>query len=209
MKIAVVGSAGRAGRLVEQALARGHDVTAIARDPERMAVRHARLAVVGADALNRDELAAAADGADALISTLGAGSGRKNTDIYPRATRVQLDVMRERAIKRIVVISAAGAGPRAEQSFGNRIFMMPLLDRFFGPMFEDMRRMEALLGESSVSWVALRPFQLVDKPAVGTYRLDLKPLAHGRTLTYGDLASALLDSAARDDLHGRAAYVAN
>jgi hypothetical protein len=149
------------------------------------------------------------DGTDALISSLGAGSGRKNTDIYPRATRVQLDVMRERAIKRIVVISAAGAGPRAEQSFGNRIFMMPLLDRFFGPMFEDMRRMEALLGESSASWVALRPFQLVDKPAVGTYRLDLKPLAHGRTLTYGDLATALVDSATSDDLLGRAAYVAN
>jgi hypothetical protein len=159
--------------------------------------------------LNHDELAAAADGAEALISTLGAGSGRKNTDIYPRGTRVQLEVMRDRSIKQLVVISAAGAGPRAEQPFGNRTFLLPILDRFFGPMFEDMRRMEALLAESGDWWVALRPLQLVDKPATGAYRLDLKPLAMGRTLTYGDLATALLDSASRDDLRGRAAYVAN
>ena len=47
------------------------------------------------------------------------------------------------------------------------------------------------------------------KPATGDYRVDTKPLPKGRSITYQDLATALLDSLSRDDLYGHAAYVAN
>jgi hypothetical protein len=49
----------------------------------------------------------------------------------------------------------------------------------------------------------------VNKSANGSYRLDANPLPNGRTLTYGDLAAALLDVLDREDLHRHAVYVAN
>jgi hypothetical protein len=117
--------------------------------------------------------------------------------------------MRTRGISKLAVISAAPAGPRAEQAFLVQRIAMPLLDLFFGAIYADMRRMEAILNESDADWIALRPPRLVDKPATGAYRLDTQPLPKARTLTYPDLATALLDSLDREDLYGHSAYVAN
>jgi nucleoside-diphosphate-sugar epimerase len=46
-------------------------------------------------------------------------------------------------------------------------------------------------------------------PPKGAYRIDTRPLAKARPVTYGDLATALLDSVTRRDLYRRAEYVAN
>ena len=69
--------------------------------------------------------------------------------------------------------------------------------------------MEAVLRSSPVEWTVLRPPRLVSKPATGTYRVDTKPLAGTRHITYPDLAAALLDLLVRDDLRREAVYVAN
>jgi hypothetical protein len=73
-----------------------------------------------------------------------------------------------------------------------------------------MRRMEAILQETAeVDWISLHPPRLVNKPAKGAYRIDTRPLPKARAITYGDLATALLDSLTRQDLYRHAAYVAN
>ena len=73
-----------------------------------------------------------------------------------------------------------------------------------------MRRMEAILKETTdVDWISLRPPRLANKRPKGTYRIDTRPLAKARAITYGDLAGALLDSLTRKDLYQHAAYVAN
>jgi putative NADH-flavin reductase len=187
----------------------GDEVIAIARAPEKVGLRHDRLTLARADVRDRDELAAAIDGADALISALGTGSSRGPTDVYSLGVSNELDVMRTHGIDKLAVISAAPAGPRTEQPFLQRRMAMPLLELFIGPVCADMRQMEAILGESAANWLALRPPRLVDKPATGAYRMDTKPLAKGSTITYQDLATALLDSLARVDLYGHAAYVVN
>ena len=52
MKILIL-AAGRVGRqLVSQALERGHDLTALVRDPRQIAPSYARLKVLRGDALN-------------------------------------------------------------------------------------------------------------------------------------------------------------
>jgi nucleoside-diphosphate-sugar epimerase len=145
-----------------------------------------------------------------VISTLGVGTSRAPTTLYSRGTANVLAAMRTRGIRSLAVVSAAPAGPRAEQPFLERRLAMPILDRFFGATYEDMRRMEEELGESGVDWVALRPPRLVGRGATGHYRLDArKPLPKARSLTYADLAAALLDSLDRPELSGATAYVAN
>ena len=73
-----------------------------------------------------------------------------------------------------------------------------------------MRRMEAILKKTTDDdWISLRPPRLANKRPKGTYRIDTRPLAKARAITYGDLATALLDSLTRQDLFRHAAYVAN
>ena len=211
MKIGVVGATGRTGRQVaEQALARGDDVIALARHPEALPRLGPGMASAAADVLDRAAVAEALAGADAVVSALGIGASRQPTVVYSDGTANVLHAMAAHGISKLAVISAVPAGPRAEQPFLQRHMIIPILERVFGASYADMRRMEALLRGSDLDWVCLRPPRLVSKKPAGRYRLDAsRPLPKARSITYADLATALLDSLDRPDLYRRAAYVAN
>jgi putative NADH-flavin reductase len=201
---------GRTGRLVvEQALGRGHRVRALAREPEKIGVQHPQLDTVPVDVRDAAALTAAVAGCDALLSTIGGTSSRGATDLYSKGVTNALEAMGANRITVLQVVSAAPAGPRQEQAFAARQIIFPILRRFFGNQYEDMQRMEAVLRSSTVDWIVLRPPRLVSKPATGRHRVDTTPLAGTRSITYPDLASALLDLLARDDLSRKAVDVAN
>ncbi|WP_255421172.1 MULTISPECIES: NAD(P)H-binding protein [Micromonospora] len=70
MQLTIFGASGGIGRhVVDRALAAGHNVTAVVRDPARLPGTAARL--VTADLADRAALRAAVDGADAVLSGLG------------------------------------------------------------------------------------------------------------------------------------------
>jgi putative NADH-flavin reductase len=211
MKIAVIGASGRTGRLVvKDALARGHQVVAVTRadgasEPDGGSLISARADVRDADALKR-----ALVGAGAVISALGVGTSRAATDVYSTGVSNTLAAMQSNGAAKLAVISAVPAGPWEEQPLLQRRIALPILQRFFGATYDDMRRMETILQETTgVDWISLRPPRLVEKPSKGAYRIDTRPLAKARAITYGDLATALLDSLTRQDLYRHAAYVAN
>jgi putative NADH-flavin reductase len=211
MRIAVVGATGRTGmQVVKEGLLRGHVVTAVARRPEAITLRHDKLVIGTADVLDPHALAEALTGAEAVVSTLGIGTSRKPTVLYSQGIANVLKAMAAGSISKLAVISAAPVGPRAGHPFIERHVVMPVLERLFGATYNDMRGMEALLRASDVDWVSLRPPRLLDRPATGRYRLAADgPLPNARTLTYADLASALLDALDREDLYRRAVLVAN
>lgn len=72
MRIAVLGSTGRTGKLVVQhVMGRGHHVQALARRPETVTLVHPDLTVAQADAHDAEAIDAALAGCDAIISALG------------------------------------------------------------------------------------------------------------------------------------------
>jgi putative NADH-flavin reductase len=77
MKLTIFGATGATGTsLVQQALAAGHQVTAVVRDPARLAIpAHQRLQVITADVLDPAAITPAVDGAGAVISAVGPGTG--------------------------------------------------------------------------------------------------------------------------------------
>ena len=86
MRVAVFGASGRTGRpLVEQALARGHEVRALARDPSRLRVGHERLVVIRGDVLDAAKVEEAVAGTDAVLSALGQTKTSPN-DVQTRGT---------------------------------------------------------------------------------------------------------------------------
>ncbi|WP_207955774.1 NAD(P)-dependent oxidoreductase [Rubrobacter marinus] len=72
MKVAIFGGTGRTGRhLIEGALRDGHEVTALVRDPGKLATGHERLRVVEGDVLIPSRVEETVAGADAVLSALG------------------------------------------------------------------------------------------------------------------------------------------
>lgn len=211
MRVAVIGANGRTGaQVVDQALARRHEVTALARRPRLIESRGARLTTGAADVLDLHTLEEQLAGVDAIVSALGVGTSRAPTTLYSEGITNVLRAMGTHGVTRLAVVSAAPVGPRAEQPLLERRIAMPVLERLFSATYADMRRMEEVLGGSDVDWISLRPPRLVAKPATGSYRIGADgPLRKARSLTYADLAAALLDSLERRDLYRRPAFVAN
>jgi putative NADH-flavin reductase len=179
MNIAVVGAKGRAGRIVvKDALARGHQVVAVTRTdgvskPDDDHLVNARAEVRDADAPKR-----ALIGADAVISALGVARSRAPTDVHSMGVSNTLGAMESNGAAKLAVISAVPAGPGEEQPLLQRRIALPLLRRFFGASYDEMRRMETILQETTdIDWVSLRPPRLVNKPSRGAYRIDTRQLA--------------------------------
>ena len=162
---------------MRQALDRGHSGgrgRALAR---KLGVSGDRLTVATADVHDADALAAAVAGADAIVTTFGAAAGRNPTDVYSSGITNVLGAMDAGGTRRLAVISASPAGPRAEQPAALRLLVLPILDHFFGGADADLRRMEAVLAPPGRPGLdRLRPPRLLDRPAKAAYRLDRKPL---------------------------------
>lgn len=100
MKIAVIGGTGRAGsRVVAEALARGHRVTVITRQPDSVTPQ-SNLTAVSADAGNAAEIARAIAGSDAVVSAL------RYVDTAPT---ILIDAIKRAGIKRYIAVGGAGS----------------------------------------------------------------------------------------------------
>ncbi|OGN94010.1 MAG: 3-beta hydroxysteroid dehydrogenase [Chloroflexi bacterium RBG_13_50_10] len=110
MKIAVIGASGQIGAFIrDEALARGHQVTAIVRHPEKIPVQNPRLHVVEADIL-KDKVDELVKGHDAVISAYN--PGWKNPDMYNEQIEGYKRIIsgvKESGIKRLLVVGGAGS----------------------------------------------------------------------------------------------------
>ena len=173
MRIAVVGANGRAGlEVVKQGLKRGHEVSAIARRPAAVGLEHENLKIHAADVLDPVALAPAFARVDAVVSALGIGTSRAATVVYSDGIKNIVSLMGPSGPKSLVVISATPVGPCAEHPFIDRRIAMPILESFLHATYQDMRRMEAVLQESDVDWISVRPPRLVNRalPAPSEHR---------------------------------------
>ncbi|MEU8816564.1 NAD(P)H-binding protein [Actinoplanes sp. NPDC048796] len=108
MRIAVLGATGAVGSLlVETGLARGLEVTALARDPARVPARPG-LTAVAADVHDPASIARAVEGADVLVSGLGMPKGD-----LPGVLTAGAKAVVASGVGRIVWLGALGTGPSA------------------------------------------------------------------------------------------------
>jgi putative NADH-flavin reductase len=191
MKLAIIAATGGVGaELLEQAVAAGHDVTAVVRNPAKLS-RPVRTVTADMTAPDQAALEAAIAGADAVLSALGPHS---NTDagIAAQGTRAIVAAMKAAGVRRIVAVSAAPVGTVPSRTRpsppkhdpGDGFFMRHLGARIasarLGKVMTDLAQMEDILAESGLDWTAVRPPQLKNKPLTGTYRT-----AYGQNLRGG------------------------
>jgi putative NADH-flavin reductase len=198
MRLTIFGATGQTGRqLLEQALAAGHTVTAVVRNPTRLPARHQRLKVVTADVLDPAAIQPAVAGADAVISALGPHPPRNRSSVMSAGTASILAAIQAAAgTSRLVVVSAA---PVATDDRGTtlpyRLLFGPLLRTLLRGLYADMALMEEAVRRSGVDWTIMRPPWLSDGPRTGSYRQAKDAnLRGGARISRADLADAILAS---------------
>jgi uncharacterized protein YbjT (DUF2867 family) len=208
MRIVIFGATGGTGReLVRQAAAAGYTVAAVARHPETLAAPGAGAEFVAADVTDRASVASVVRGADAVLSALGTRKLNEATTVYSAGVTNILAAMRDSGVRRFIAISAVPVG--APHGLAEHV-IFPILYRFFGAAYEDMKRMEAILAASDCEWTVLRPTQLVDRPATGRYRTAIDaPLRAAWRITRADLAAAMLASIDDAALVGHVVTISN
>ena len=111
MKLTIFAATGGIGRrALEQALAAGHDVTAVVRDPNKLSGEAVRIVTADLAAADPAALESAVAGADAVLSGLGPRS-TSETGIASQGTRAIVQAMHATGARRIVVVSAAPIPP--------------------------------------------------------------------------------------------------
>lgn len=193
MNITLFGATGGTGTaFAEQALAAGHEITAVVRDPARMkAAPDPRLRVVTADIMDPASIAPLLAGADAVVNTVGPhGLGR--TVIQRDSVRSILQAMRQAGARRLLHVSGSSTVDDGE-SWYMRFPVKPLARAtFLGNSSTDMRGAETMIRASDTDWTIFRPPALTSKPARG-YRTAIdRNLPHGFSVSRADLAACML-----------------
>ncbi|MFE0627796.1 NAD(P)-dependent oxidoreductase [Streptomyces sp. NPDC058864] len=193
MDITVFGATGGIGQqIVRQALAAGHGVTAVVRDPARLPVTGSGLEVFTAPLTDPEPLRAAVAGRDAVLSGLGPRR-RKDAGIAAEVTRTVLRAMEAAGVRRLVAVSAAPLGPVPQDETLLGRIAAPVVSGLLRPVYDDLRAMEDEMRRSATDWTAVRPPKLSDKPLTGVYRTALNAnLRGGFTIGRADVAHAML-----------------
>ncbi|MFR0357233.1 NAD(P)-dependent oxidoreductase [Streptomyces sediminimaris] len=198
MKLVVFGANGATGRQVTaQAIAAGHTVTAVTRRPEDFPLSHPRLHVAGADVLDAAAVESTVAGQDAVISTLGVPFARTPVSVYSEGVTHIAQAMTEHGVRRLVCVTSTvlfGVPAPGETLFFRKV-LEPLVARTVGrTVYEDMRRMERIVGDTDHEWTVVRPAGLFDTEAVSAYQVATSRLP-GRFTSRADLADALVREA--------------
>lgn len=214
MRLTIFGGTGRTGQpLVAQALTGGHEVTALARSPEKAAailpLDADGLTLLEGDLLDAAAVRRASDGADAVINVAGPVKGAPD-DLQQRAIGHLLAAMDEHGVRRIVTLTGAGVRipgdtPKlVDRAFGTALKVLQ------GRLLEDSVAYVAAVRASGTDWTIVRAPRLLDAPATGTVVIRTH-VGQGTSskLTREDLATVLLDAVADDATIGTAPVVSN
>lgn len=196
-RIAVFGASGRTGReVLRYAVEKGHQVVAVTRDPTRLPTKDG-LEVRQGDVLDGVSLAGLLTGVDVVISALGPADGRRPTTVYSAGMRAIRAEMNRAGVVRIVAVSAVPVSAADEKTWFERLVLHPILWRFFGQSYRDLRVMESELAETpEIGWAVVRPPRLTDEPGEQPVRSAWdEPLRRTTSISRQALARTLVDVA--------------
>jgi uncharacterized protein YbjT (DUF2867 family) len=196
MKVLVIGATGQTGRhAVTQLLARGHEVTAFARNPSAVTQSSDSLRVIQGDARDPESIDGVMRGQDAVLVAFGPRSLKKG-DVQEAFMRNLIAAMTKHGVKRVVNLSAWGSGGGAvpPRNLIARYFFLPVVLRH---LLADKRKGEAYLFRSDLEYTNVCPAFLKNSPARGGVRASLDGQGLEQVMHREDLAAFMVDELTR------------
>ncbi len=168
MKIMLLGATGRTGiQIIEEAIKRGHKISAIARNPEKL--KNYNIEIIKGSPYEYETVEKALDGCEAVINTLNVSRRSDNpwaklrspTDMISRSALNTVKAMEKKGIKRFVALSTIGAGRSWSTSPGILKFIVSISNLKFA--FKDHGKQEEILENSSTDYTICRAPMLSDE----------------------------------------------
>ena len=185
MKVVIFGSTGRTGQhLIHSALEAGFDVTAFARIPDNVTVRHTRLTLFQGDATNAVSVESAIIGKDAVLSAVGTDLGQ--TNLRQKAIENMIAAMQKHHIRRIIAIGGMGV---LQASAEIQIFQTHGFPQEFIPVSQDHNSAFEALQRSGLDFTFMCPPTILegvktenyiveaDYPPKGNFQINTADLA--------------------------------
>jgi len=200
MKMLIVGaSQGTGAEAVKIALERGHEVTAFARTPSKLAIEHPKLTKIAGDFHNRESIESAVRGHHAVIITAMSSSlkgFKENPTYFSQGTACTIEAMKVHGVRRLVVLSAWGVGE--SRKLANFLVDKLMISFLLKAPYEDHERQEKRVRESGLDWVIARPTRLTNGPAQRRYvkKTGLEPVPS--SISRADTADFLVTAAEVD-----------
>ena len=193
MKVVIFGANGKTGiLLVEQALAKGHQVVAYIRRPESILIDNPKLKIIIGNLNEPLKMKDAITGADACVSTLGGGSLTKHSIETMNGIKNIISIMEIAKVQRFIYLSSLGAGesrfliPQPLRFILTRFFLrVPLADHNFN---------ESNIVKSKLDWTLVRPGSLTDGQFTGNlkYGGDNTKMKGNSSISRANVASFIL-----------------
>lgn len=192
MKLTILGATGSVSQeLVKQALAAGHAVMVLVRNPEKLGALRSRVTVVQGDVTSADVVSRAIAGADAVLSTLGHSKGSPDDVLAVASSRV-ITAMRNSDVKRLVVLANTALPDAGDQpTFGQRI-QGTMMSMMMGQINRDHAVQAQRIAASELDWTIVRAALLADGPHSGKYRVGQLDSKAGGRIARADVADFLL-----------------
>lgn len=193
MRILVLGATGGLGKqVVRQALDQEHEVTVIARHPDKIDVLHHNLRCIEGNVLNPASVEAAIEGNDVVVSALGVPPWQPSCELMRRCIPIVVEAMQRHRLRRLIFTS--GIVVKTHQlPFVPRMTMRALSRLMLRDQVSDKQAGEKILRKSDVDWTLLYPVILTDGPVTGRYRFGEDIVLRGfPKISRSDVADLIL-----------------
>ena len=196
MHIALIGATGFIGSaILQEALARGHRVTALVTRPERLPA-HPQLVARKVDVLDTAALTTQLTGADAVISAFSGHARHDVFDYYMQGFHSIIAATRAAGVARLLVVGGAGS---LEVAPGVQVLDTPSFPAQWRATAEGAREaLKTLRASSGLAWTMLSPSaEIAPGERTGRFRLGTDQLLvddTGRShISVEDYAVAMVD----------------
>jgi putative NADH-flavin reductase len=196
MNIALFGSTGRIGkRILDEALARGHHVTAIVRDAAHASSTKLNLEFKTGDVLKAESVVVATKGNDVVISAYGPGAGDANQIVT--AAKALVEGVGMNQPMRLIMVGGAGS---LEVSPGLQLVDSPNSPSAYKKTGLAHREALAVLRAARFDWTYVSPSaEIVPGTRTGSYRIGTDQLIVNEKgesrISMEDYAKAIIDEA--------------
>ena len=190
--IALFGATGKTGsRVLARAVAAGHEVQVLVRDPSKLGPVSDQVTVVPGDVLDAAAVDRTVAGADVVLSVFGQVKGSPR-DLQARGTLLIIEAMKRHDISRVVTLSGGGLrAPQDRPKLPDRM-IRAALKLMAGHVLADAEGHLAVLAESGVDWTVVRGPRLTEEPGRGRYRVGWVGVDASTQISRDDLADFIL-----------------
>ncbi len=165
--VAMLGATGMVGGyLIQEALAQGYDIKALARTPQKLHALKDKITIVEGDARDLSAINAVLEGSDVVISALGPvkADGSASKSISTVATGHIIQLMPEHNIKRYIVVSGAAVDISGDERNLTGWLVQKLALLALNDVVKDKQAEYQLLADSGLQWTLVRCPLIRDKP---------------------------------------------